>query len=121
MDEKYDKEHYIRVSEHHWVKKDNFHYFTEKDLIKRVAEKFGIREREVEDMYTLAMQYIKNKIEKPDNDYDRGYFLQNFGYFQKKNLIIDDLLAGRDTLKFKRAKAMLDSYVMRSQSRIQPK
>ncbi len=114
-------DNYFQITRHHWIKKDNFHYFTEKDLIKRIAEKNNIREKEVEDLYTIFLQYLKNKIEKPENDYDKGYYLKNFGYFQKKNLIIEDLLSGRDTLKYKRAKSMLDSYVMKGQSRIQPK
>lgn len=119
--EEYNEEDYIRVSEHHWVKRDNFNYFTEKDLIKRVAEKRGVAETEVQDLYRLLMQHIKKQLENPNNDYDKGYYISNFGYFQKKNLIIKDLLSGKDTIKYKRAKAMLDSYVMKGQSRIHPK
>ena len=62
-----------------------------------------------------------NQLKSPEKDYDKGYYLTNFGYFQKKNLIITDLFSQRDSIRYKKAKNMLDSYVMKGQSRIHPK
>jgi hypothetical protein len=105
------KEDYIQIAQHHWVKKDNFQYYTEKDLIKRVAEKHNIEEREVADMYRLLMQHIKSHIENFNNDYESGYYLTNLGTFFKKRLFIEDLLKGKNTVKYIKAKKQLDYYM----------
>lgn len=105
------RDEYIQIAQHHWVKKDNFDYFTEKDVIKRIAERDGIDEREVADMYRLCMEYIKNIIEKPENDYDSGYYIKYFATFFKKRLFIEDLARGKNTVKYLKAKKQLDYYM----------
>jgi hypothetical protein len=105
------KEDYIQIAQHHWVKKDNFHYYTEKDIIKRVSEKYNIEEREVADMYRLLIQHIKSHIENFNNDYDSGYYFTNLGTFFKKRLFVEDLFKGKNTVRYLKAKKQLDYYM----------
>ena len=111
MTEQKNREGYIQISQHHWVKKDNFDYFTEKDLIKRVSEKFGIERREVEDLYTRYMEYMLNYLEKYDNDYDKGYYVPYLATFFKKRMEVQDLTKGKNTLRYIKAKKQLDYYM----------
>ncbi len=107
----FSKEKYIQIAQHHWIKKDDFDYFTEIDLIKRVAEKKGIDKEEVEDLYRCYMEYMLGYIEKYDNDYDKGYYVPNFATFFKKRMEVKDLTKGKDTLKYIKAKKQLDYYM----------
>lgn len=116
----HNKEDYKRISEHVWVKKDKFNYFTEKDVVERLVERNGMSLEEGWDFYRLFMQYIKNKIENPENDYDTGYYVKGFGYFQKRRFKVDHLFSGRDTMKYKRAKVLLDAYMELKWVKIKP-
>ena len=75
---------------------------------------------EARGFYKLYMQYIKNRIEHPEKDYDTGYFIRAFGYFQKKKMSVTDLFKGRETIAYKRAKTLLDAYMELSKVRIKP-
>lgn len=105
------KDEYIQIAQHHFIKKDNFDYYTEKDLIKRVSEKHNIAEREVADMYRLLMEHIKNYIERHEYDYDTGYYLKHFASFFKKRLFIEDLTKDKNNVKYIKAKKQLDYYM----------
>lgn len=105
------KDEYIQIAQHHFVKKDKFDYYTEKDLIKRVSIKYGIAEREVEDMYRILMDYIKMFIERPEQDYDSGYYVKHLATFFKKRLFIEDLTKDKNSVKYIKAKKQLDYYM----------
>ena len=121
MDKRKGSDDYIQISEHHFLKKDNFDYFTEKDLIKRICKKDGSKYEEVEDVYIRLMEHIKNKVEKPNNNYEAGFSIPLFGYFRKRSLNVDDLLMDRESISFKRAKVLLDDYCSRNTSIINVK
>lgn len=104
------KEGYIKLGKDKYVKKDNFDYFTELDLINRYAEKKGLLVKDVEELYRLLINYIKDTLNY-NNDEEKGYYVANFGVFLKKNIFVKDLLSKKDTIKFKRAKSQLDLYM----------
>jgi hypothetical protein len=83
-----------------------------------VANKKGISYKEVEDLYLRVIDYVKSKLEKPENNYELGFYIPFFGYFRKKSLKIEDLLSQRDSVAFKRAKVLLDSYCAKKTSMI---
>lgn len=116
MTDKRNNEDYIQISQHHFLKKDKFDYFTEKDLIERMSKKYGASYQEVEDLYLRAMEHIRSKLEKPDNNYETGFYIPYFGYFRKKTIKAEDLLSDRDTITFKRAKILLDRYCAKNTS-----
>lgn len=111
------REGYFQIARGHWVKKDDLDYFTEVDLIQRVSERHGIDEEEVADLYRVTMKYIKNLLEYP-NDEEKGYILHGLGYFFKKNLYLEDLTKGKDTIRYKKAKKQLDLYMKLSKSQL---
>lgn len=116
--EKINNEDYIRLSEHHFVKKDTFDYYTEKDLIARMAEKYNSSYEEAEELYEITMRYIKSRIEAPDNNYEIGYKIPYFGYFIKSIIKVRDLLSGRDSFHFRRAKLLLDRFTETKKTRL---
>ena len=63
------------------------------------------------------MKYIKNLLEYP-NDEEKGYILHGLGYFFKKNLYLEDLTKGKDTIRYKKAKKQLDLYMKLSKSQL---
>src|SRR6187402_1095262 len=107
---KRDREGYFQIERHIYVKKDDLDYFTEQDLIARFAEKRGISKESVADLYRVFMNYLKETLEQQSDD-EKGYYVQNLGRFLKKNLYVNDLLKGQDTLKFSKAKKQLDLYM----------
>jgi hypothetical protein len=104
------KEGYFQIERNTYVKKDDLDYFTEKDLIKKFSEKSGHSEEALQDLYNVFMKYLLNILEK-QNDDEKGYYVKNFVRFMKKNLYVEDLLKGKNTLKFSKAKKQLDLYM----------
>lgn len=105
-----EKEGYFQIERHIYVKKDDLDYFTEQDLIARFSEKRGIPKEAISDLYRVFMNYLKETLEQQADD-EKGYYVQNLGRFLKKNLHVNDLLKGQDTLKFSKAKKQLDLYM----------
>lgn len=104
------KEGYFQIDKNTYVKKDDLDYFTEQDLIKRFAEKRGISQEAISDLYRVFMKYLNEVLEK-QTDSEKGYYVPNLSRFMKKHLYTCDLLKNQDTLKFKKAKNQLDLYM----------
>lgn len=117
MDKK-NREGFLQVSDYHFVKRTTFDYFTEKDLIKRLSIKHNLSYGEAEDLYLRLIEYIKDKLEKPNNNYELGFYIPMFANFRKKVLKIEDLLTNRESVSFKRAKILLDRYCAKKRSEI---
>lgn len=99
----------IRINKFHFVNKDNFDYFTELDVLDRVSKEKNIDIKELEDMFTLLMEYIKNVLK--DRDDEKGYLIKGFGYFYKRQLKASDLLLTKGSIKYKKAMKQLDYYM----------
>ncbi len=107
---KRDREGYFQIERHIYVKKDDLDYFTEQDLIARFAEKRGVPKEAISDLYRVFMNYLNDVLSNQADD-EKGYYVQNLGRFLKKNLHVNDLLKGQNTLKFSKAKKQLDLYM----------
>ncbi len=104
------KEGYFQIDRHIYVKTDDLDYFTEQDLIKRFAENRGIEQEAIADLYRVFINYLNERLNNQTDD-EKGYYVPGFARFMKKNLYVNDLLKGQDTLKFSKAKKQLDLYM----------
>ena len=111
------REGYTQIVRGHWVKNDDFDYFTEKDLIRETALRHDLKEAEVEDVYNLFMKTLKDLLYN-DRDYDKGYYIPYFGYFLKSVVKVEDLTKGKNTVKYIKAKRQLDLYMRGRKSSI---
>lgn len=104
------KEGYLQIDNHVYAKKDDLDYFTEQDLIKRYADKRGMSVEAISDLYRVFMNYLNETLNAQKDD-EKGYYVPNLSRFMKKNLHVGDLLKGKDTLKYSKAKKQLDLYM----------
>ena len=107
---KKERENYFQIDNHVYVRKDDLDYFTEQDLIKRYAEKKNMPVEAIADLYRVFMNYL-NIVLSEQKDDEKGYYVPNLSRFMKKNLFVADLLKGKDTLKYQKARKQLDLYM----------
>ena len=64
----------------------------------------------IADLYRVFMNYLNETLNAQKDD-EKGYYVPNLSRFMKKNLHVGDLLKGKDTLKYSKAKKQLDLYM----------
>lgn len=105
-----EKTGYIQIDNHVYAKKDELDYFTEQDLIRRYADKRGLPIEAIADLYRVFINYLNQTLSEQKDD-EKGYYVPNLSRFMKKNLHVVDLLKGKDTLKYQKARKQLDLYM----------
>lgn len=93
------------------VKKEYLNYLTERDVIKRYAERRNIPIDEIEDLYNAFRKWITFKLNDTSLSPKTGFIFPHFASFFHRHLEMDDLKKSDRNPKYKRAEEQLLRYM----------